>query len=142
MVPLQKMLGRGPVGLDEIRPIVVRSHIAKIMEKAILAKIKKEAPHLLTSQIYQTGFKEGKSTAIQASILLQEVYKRKKRKFNLLIDLQKAYNSVDREILFDILRKRARNSREQILVSLIEEIHRTSLIEVGTSTVVAEMGLP
>ena len=67
---------------------------------------------------------------------------RKKRKFNLLIDLQKAYDSVDREILFDILRKRARNSREKLLVSLIEELHRTSLIEVGTSTVVAEMGLP
>ena len=67
---------------------------------------------------------------------------RKKRKFNLLIDLQKAYDSVDREILFEILRKRARNSREKLLVSLIEELHRTSLIEVVTSTVVAEMGLP
>jgi hypothetical protein len=96
----------------------------------------------LASQIYQTGFKEGKSTAIHASRLLQEVHGRKKRKFNLLIDLQKAYDSVDREILFDILRKRARSSREQLLVSLIEELHRTSLIEVGTSTVVAEMGLP
>ena len=128
--------------LEEIRPIVVRSHIAKIMEKAIITKIKEEAPHLLASQIYQTGFKEGKSTAIHSSRLLQEVHGRKKRKFNLLIDLQKAYDSVDRQILFDTLRKRARNSREQLLVSLIEELHRTSLIEVGTSTVVAEMGLP
>ena len=91
---------------------MVRSHIAKIMEKAILAKMNQEAPQLLASQIYQTGFKEGKSTAIHASRLLQEVHGRKKRKFNLLIDLQKAYDSVDREILFDILRKRARNSRE------------------------------
>jgi len=40
------------VGLDEIRPIVVRSHIAKIMEKAILAKMKDEAPHLLATHIY------------------------------------------------------------------------------------------
>ena len=62
------------MGLDEIRPIVVRSHIAKIMEKAILAKMKDGAPHLLASQIYQTGFKEGKSTAIHASRLLQEVH--------------------------------------------------------------------
>ena len=52
MVPLQKTSGRGPVGLDEIRPIVVRSHVAKIMEKAILAKMKDGAPHLLASQIY------------------------------------------------------------------------------------------
>ena len=96
----------------------------------------------LASRMYQTGFKEGKSTAIHASRLLQEVHGRKKRKFNLLIDLQKAYDSVDREILFEILRKRARSSKEESLISLIEELHRTSLIEVGTSTVVAEMGLP
>jgi len=49
---------------------------------------------------------------------------------------------VDREILFEILRKRARSSKEESLISLIEELHRTLLIEVGTSTVVAEMGLP
>ena len=130
------------MGLDEIRPIVVRSHIAKIMEKAILAKIKEEAPQLLESRMYQTGFKEGKSTAIHASRLLQEVHGRKKRKFNLLVDLQKAYDSVDREILFEILKKRARSNKEEFLISLIEELHRTSLIEIGTSTVVAEMGLP
>ena len=130
------------MGLDEIRPIVVRSHIAKIMEKAILAKIKEEAPQLLESRMYQTGFKGGKSTAIHASRLLQEVHGRKKRKFNLLVDLQKAYDSVDREILFNILKKRARSSKEGFLISLIEDLHRTSLIEVGTSTVEAEMGLP
>ena len=31
---------------------------------------------------------------------------------------------------------------EGYLISLIEELHRTSLIEVGTSTLVVEMGLP
>ena len=142
MVPLQKVSGKGPVGLDEIRPIVDRSHIAKIMEKAILAKKKEEAPQLLESRMYQTGFKEGKSTAIHASRLLQEVHGRKKRKFNLLVDLQKACDSVDRKILFNILKKRARSSEEEFLISLIEDLNRTSLIEVGTSTVVAEMGLP
>jgi hypothetical protein len=40
LVPLQKTLTKGPCGLDEIRPIVVRSHISKIMEKAILERIK------------------------------------------------------------------------------------------------------
>ena len=39
LVPLQKTATKGPVGLDEIRPIVVRSHVSKIMEKAILEKI-------------------------------------------------------------------------------------------------------
>jgi len=52
MVPLQKTTTKGPVALDEIRPIVVRSHISKIMEKAILAKIKDTCPHLIDSKMY------------------------------------------------------------------------------------------
>ena len=80
--------------------------------------------------------------AIHASRLLQEVHGRKKRKYNLLVDLQKAYVSVDRELLFRILRDRAKNEMEGHLLSLIEVLHCTSLVEVGTSTLVAEMGLP
>jgi hypothetical protein len=52
MVPLQKTASKGPVALDEIRPIVVRSHISKIMEKAILDKINECAPHLIESKMY------------------------------------------------------------------------------------------
>ena len=52
MVPLQKTATKGPVALDEIRPIVVRSHISKIMEKAILAKITDGCPHLIESKMY------------------------------------------------------------------------------------------
>ena len=59
----------------------------KIMEKAILTKINKCCPHLISSKIYQIGFKEGKSTAIHASRLLNEVHGNKKRKLDLLIDL-------------------------------------------------------
>ena len=56
--------------------------------------------------------------------------------------MQKAYDSVDRELLFRILRGRVKSEMEGHLLSLIEELHRTSLIEVGNSTLVAEMGLP
>ena len=52
LVPLQKTKGRGPVNLDDIRPIVVRSHISKVMEKAILQKIKTTCPHLVDTKIY------------------------------------------------------------------------------------------
>ena len=52
LVPLQKTQGRGPVNLDDIRPIVVRSHISKVMEKAILQKIKDNAPHLVHTKVY------------------------------------------------------------------------------------------
>ena len=67
LVPLQKTYTKGPSSLDDIRPIVVRSHLSEIMEKAILERIKSESPHLIQSQVYQTGFKEGKSTAIHGS---------------------------------------------------------------------------
>ena len=74
--------------------------------------------------MYQTGFKEGKSTAIHASRLLNEVHGNKKRTFNLLIDLQKAYDSVDREILWKLLKKRCKNYSEEMIVELITKLHR------------------
>jgi hypothetical protein len=98
------------------------------MEKAILTKINQCCPHLISSKIYQTGFKEGKSTAIHASRLLAEVHGRKKRKFNLLIDLQKAYDSVDREILWELLDKRCKDDSERTIVKLLMKLHRESTI--------------
>ena len=142
LVPLQKTQTRGPVNLDEIRPIVVRSHISKIMEKAILNRINEQCAHLISSKIYQTGFKEGKSTAIHASRLLNEVHGRRKRQYNLLIDLQKAYDSVDREILWKILDKRCKSNQEKSLIELIKGLHRQSSIQIGNQRINAEMGLP
>jgi hypothetical protein len=47
LVPLSKNKGMDQAELKDIRPIVVRSHIAKILEKAIMAKVAALAPHLL-----------------------------------------------------------------------------------------------
>ena len=52
LVPLQKTFTKGPCNLDEIRPIVVRSHLSKIMEKAILERIKSTCPHIISSKVY------------------------------------------------------------------------------------------
>ena len=52
LVPLSKNKGMDQAELKDIRPIVVRSHVAKIMEKAIMAKVAAEAPHLLQTRIY------------------------------------------------------------------------------------------
>jgi hypothetical protein len=40
LVPLSKNKGKDQAELKDIRPIVVRSHVSKIMEKAILERIK------------------------------------------------------------------------------------------------------
>ena len=49
---------------------------------------------------------------------------------------------MDRELLFKIMRGRCRNESEKEIVGLIEKLHRNSIIEVGTSSLNAEMGLP
>ena len=51
-MPLSKNKGKDQAELKDIRPIVVRSHEAKIMEKAIMVKVATEAPHLLQTRIY------------------------------------------------------------------------------------------
>jgi hypothetical protein len=79
------------------------------MEKAILERIKSQFPHLIESKVYQTSFKVGKYTAIHASRLINEVDGTRKRKFNLLVDLQKAYDSVDRVILWKLLKQRCQS---------------------------------
>ena len=98
------------------------------MEKAILERIKSQSPHLISSKVYQTGFKEGKSTAIHASRLLNEVHGVKKRKFNLLVELQKAYDSVDRVILWKVLKQRCKSHEEKSLEELIIKLHNDSTI--------------
>ena len=46
-MPLSKNKGKDKAELKDIRHIVVRSHVAKILEKAIMAKVAAVAPHLL-----------------------------------------------------------------------------------------------
>ena len=53
------------------------------------------------------------STAIHASRLLTEVHGSKKIKFYMLIDLQKVYDSVDRELLWRILDSRCKDEDQK-----------------------------
>ena len=70
LIPLSKNKGKDEAQLKDIRPIIVRSHIAKVMEKAILAKAESMAPHILKTGLYQTGFMKAQSTATHVSKLL------------------------------------------------------------------------
>jgi hypothetical protein len=49
--------------------------------------------------VYQAGFKEGKFIAIYAIHLLNELHEVRRRNFYLLVELKKAYDSVDRVII-------------------------------------------
>lgn len=87
-VPLQRKYTKGLVALYEIRSIIFRSHISKIMEKAILECVKSKCPLHIASKVYHTGFKQAKPIAIHSSRLLNEVHGPRKRRFNLFVDLK------------------------------------------------------
>jgi len=129
LVPLSKNKGKDQAELKDIRPIVVRSHVAKILEKAIMAKVALASPHLLQTKIYQTGFKEGTSTATHVSRLLTQIHPgqgKKRRSYAALIDLQKAYDTVNREKLWRILDSRCRNETDGMLALLMVKMYQKS----------------
>ena len=59
-----------------------------------------------------------------------------------MIDLQKAYDSLDREILWKLLDKSCKDDSKRTIVKLLVKIHRESTIQVGEHQINAEMGLP
>ena len=86
--------------IDNTRPIVVNSHITKVIEKAILIRLRKLNSKLLDTDKYQTGFKEGNMTHFNLARVFESIVetrmKRKLRKAYVFVDLKKAYDSVDR----------------------------------------------
>lgn len=120
--------GKTSAKLDEIRPISVLSHVTKVLEKAIKAKLDSLKSNLLTTGGYQSGFKKGHSTANNLSAVLNEILrtrtKRSERKIYLAIDLVKAYDSVDRKMLFGYLDTRAKTTEDRQLLNLIKSLYR------------------
>jgi hypothetical protein len=60
----------------------------------------------------------------------------------LLIDLQKAYDSVDREILWELFEKRYRDESDKAIVKLMMKLQKESTIQVRENEDNAEIGLP
>ena len=118
--------------------------MAKILEKAIMAKVAALAPHLLQTRIYQTGFKEGTSTATHVSRLLTQIHPgqgKKRRNFAALIDLQKAYDTVNREKLLGILSGRCKNESDETLALLIIKMYQESKVVIGKHAFSADLGV-
>ena len=94
---------------------MIKSHIFKVMEKAILMKLKSSKSRLLTSGSNQNGFKEQRSTCNNLAQVVKKIHGRNKdkRQSMLLIDLQKAYDSVDRRKLLNIIDSRARSTTDK-----------------------------
>lgn len=57
------------------------------------------------------------------------------------MDLKKAFDSVDKEKVLDILNSRCKTEDERHIFSLIESLHKTSTLEIGQLSFPAEMGV-
>ena len=64
-----------------------------------------------------------------------------KPKYLLLVDLQKAYDSVDRQKLMDMLKKRCIGETDAHLVRVIESLHGHQVINIGQSTIKPKYGV-
>ena len=62
-------------------------------------------------------------------------------KYVALIDMQKAYDSVIREQIWDILKGRARSDGDVHLIGIIKRLHESSTIEVGHASFPATRGV-
>ena len=56
--------------LQDVRPIAVRSHLMKVIEKAAKMKL---GSKLLTTEDYQSGFKAGVSTPKNLALLISKI---------------------------------------------------------------------
>ena len=52
-------------------------------------------------------------------------------KYILMVDIRKAFDSVDRQMLFDIIKKRCRDSSQMALAKLVESLYSTNTLLIG-----------
>ncbi len=102
MIALSKRKGSSIASSKEVRHIAILSHITKIVEKAVLDKILSTKSELLRTFMYQHGFKKGKGTAECITKVLKMTHKGR----ILFVDLEKAFDKVNRHQLLTILQER------------------------------------
>eukprot|EP00752_Nemacystus_decipiens_P003356 g3103.t1 len=102
---------------NNFRGISLLSHVDKVLAKTITNRLTAfcEANHILPEE--QCGFRPGRSTVCMLFVVrrLQKLGRRRRIPF---IDLQKAYDSVDRELLWKVL------ARAGIPAEMIAVIHK------------------
>lgn len=90
------------------RPVSLLPQFSKILEKLFNSRLQKfvEKNNLLSDCQY--GFRQGRSTSLALIDLVEEITKcieRKKHVIGLFIDLQKAFDTIDHEILVNKMEK-------------------------------------
>lgn len=105
LIPLNKVWPDIPKE-DQFRPIVVVSPVIKWLETRFLQQIKLYMFTNLDKQ--QTGFVNGCGTGLNIQLLLEKMrsYKKRDGKCVVFIDFKSAYNTIQRDLLWDIMKRR------------------------------------
>lgn len=132
---------------EDIRPLVAESHLKKLMEKTVRAKVSQTSSHLLSTGQYQKGFRKGHSTTENLTQIIRKTakYSRSKRANEgrklLLVDLAKAYDSIIRDKLHLILLSRAKNPMDEHLVKTIMALNAHQTLIIGSEKIVTTTGV-
>ena len=110
--------------IDDTRLITDRTHLLKILEKAVMFKLQEKNTDLLKMGSYQNGFTKGKSTHQNIYKMLEIVKDGRKgiARYSILlsVDFSKAFDKVDRRLLMELLLQRSKDATDQPCCSIME----------------------
>ena len=103
------------------RPLIMVSHMSKLFFKIILNRLRNDLEDLLVDNQY--GFIKGKDTVKQL-VNLYNCINTRKYNYAISLDIRKAYDSVDRRLLFRILKNINLN---EIYIRVLENYYSKSI---------------
>lgn len=127
IAPLYKQKG-DPLNCNNYRGIKLLSHSLKLWERVIESRLRE----IVEISERQYGFQKGKSTTQPMFCLriLQEKYREFNKSLHLVfVDLEKAYDTVPRDLIWYCLRKRA---VPEAYVCIIQDMYRACKTRVTT----------
>ena len=127
--PIYKNKG-DPLDCGNYRGIKLLSHSLKLMERVIEARLRE----IVTIKKNQYGFQKGKSTTEPMFCLrmIQEKFREYNKPLHMVfVDLEKAYDTIPRELIWHCLRKRG---VPEGYVNIIQDMYRDSTTKVSTTS--------
>jgi hypothetical protein len=145
LILLSKVKGSSTGTIDDIRPIIVRPHLSKVAEKMILDRINsRNRGYLLASGSYQHGFRANHSTLdclVKVMHRLHDKRKKDRATYTAFLDLRKAFDSIRKDRLFELILNRCKDEEDRVLVDLIIQIHGNTSVELGQEKMQANKGV-